>query len=72
MGLKICAAENDLPPLITSNAEVAINANPLFINTNLINRVWKIVMDKVTDMMEYMMMESISSNKCDDCTVLKG
>lgn len=84
VGLKIRAAEDDSPPLITGerkcpelkgvfhahpkgNTEVVINTNRLSNNTNVINKVWTMVMDKVMDVMDYMMGETIASDKCDEC-----
>ena len=70
MGLKIRAAEDDSPPLITGSTEVVINVNPPPKNTNvlkdtaphIINRLWTIVMDKVTTVMDYVMDETIESD----------
>ena len=41
--------------MITGNTEVAINVDPVPNNTNVINRVWTMVMDKVTDVIDYVM-----------------
>ena len=49
------------------NTEVVINASLYSENTNVINRVWTIVMDKVTDVIDYVMDESIDGDECDDC-----
>ena len=67
VGLKIRAAEDDSPPLITGNTEVIINTSPQPENTNVINRLWTMVMDKVTDVIDYVMDESTDSDKCDGC-----
>lgn len=65
MGLKIRDVNDHEPPLITGNAEVVINASSPLENTNVINRVWKMVMDKVTDMMDYVMDESTEGDGFD-------
>ena len=67
MGLKIRDVNDDEPPLITGNASVIINASPKPENTNVINRLWTMVMDKVTDMMNSVMDESTGSDECYEC-----
>jgi putative DNA primase/helicase len=68
VGLKIRGEDDPSPPLITGNTSVVINTNsPPVSNTNVINRVWKMVMDKVTDVIDYVMDESIDSDGCDGC-----
>ncbi len=81
VGLKIRTAEDDLPPMITGNTNVlkdlpsnggtathiAINVNPQTKNTNVINKLWTMVMDRVTDMMDYMMDENVGSDEYDEC-----
>ena len=49
------------------NTEVVINASPYSENTNVINRLWTMVMDKVTDVIDYVMDESTDSDECDGC-----
>ena len=49
------------------NTEVVINAIPYLKNTNVINRLWTMVMDKVTDVIDYVMDESTDSDECDGC-----
>ena len=90
VGLKIRGENDHEPPLITGNTEVlkdlsrivgdtathiVINASPYSENTNVINRLWTMVMDKVTNvlkdtaphMIDYVMDESIDSDGCDEC-----
>ena len=66
-GLKIREVEDDSSPLITGNAEVVINVSSKPENTNVINRVWTMVMDKVTDVIDYVMDETIDSDECAEC-----
>ena len=67
VGLKIRDVNDREPLLITGNTKVVINASPKLENTNVINRLWTVVMDKVTDMMDYVMGETIDSDECDGC-----
>jgi hypothetical protein len=67
VGLKIRDESDSSPPLITGNSEVIINANPQSDNTNVISKLWTMVMDKVTDVMDYVMDESIDGDECDEC-----
>ena len=67
VGLKLRSSNDESAPMITGNTEVAINAEPLPNNTNVINRVWTMVMDKVTDVIDYVMDESTISDGCDEC-----
>ena len=67
VGLKIRPSEDDSPPMITGNSQVAINVNPQLKNTNVIKELWTRVMDKVMDVMELVMDESINSDGCDGC-----
>ena len=83
VGLKIRDAESDSLPMITGNSEVVINASPERSNTNVINRLWTMVMEKVTDAIDYVMdeaglalvpdgdasfpAESVDSDRCDKC-----
>ncbi len=67
VGLKIRSDNDDSPPLITGNSSVAINVTRRSDNTNVISKLWALVMDKVTDVMEYVMDESIDSDGYDGC-----
>jgi putative DNA primase/helicase len=75
VGLKIRGENDPSPPLITGNTSVlkdtathiVINTNPPTSNTNVINRVWKMVMDKVKDVIVTVMDETIDSDECDGC-----
>jgi putative DNA primase/helicase len=66
VGLKIRSEEDHEPPLITGNSSLYINTKSPSSNTNVINRLWAVVMDKVTDVIDYMMTETIDSNRCDE------
>ena len=73
VGLKIRGINDGSPPMITGNSEVVVNAKPELEpkpkpeNTNVINRTWSMVMDYVTEVMDYVMGESIGSDECDEC-----
>ena len=67
VGLKLRDVNDDSPPLITNNIEVVINTEPQLENTNVINRLWTMVMDKVTDVMECVMDETVDSDEFDNC-----
>jgi putative DNA primase/helicase len=67
VGLKIRSESDHEPPLITGNTSVVINTSPEKNNTNVINRLWTMVMDKVTDVMDCVMDESIDSDESDGC-----
>ncbi len=67
VGLKIRGDFDDSPPLITGNTTVAINVSPSTSSTNVIDKLWTVVMDKVTAVMDYVMDESIDSDGCDGC-----
>jgi putative DNA primase/helicase len=67
VGLKIRGEDDHDPPLITGNTSVVINTNPVPNNTNVINRLWTMVMDKVKDVMVTVMDESIECDECDEC-----
>jgi putative DNA primase/helicase len=75
VGLKIRDHGNSSPPLITGNSKVlkdtashiVINAHPQSENTNVINRFWTMVMDKVTDVIVTVMDESIANDECYEC-----
>ena len=66
---------DNLPPLITGNQSLEIETKPSLGNMNVINRLWTMVMDKVTDvlkdtaphMIDYVIDESIGSDKYDEC-----
>jgi putative DNA primase/helicase len=67
VGLKIREVNDSLPPLITGNSEIEINISPRPKNTNVINRLWTMVMDKVTDVIVTVMDECIANDECDRC-----
>jgi hypothetical protein len=67
VGLKIRDKSDSSPPLITGNTPVEINISPRFNNTNVINRLWTMIMDKVTDVIVTVMDETIANDKCNDC-----
>ena len=67
VGLKLRSSNDESAPMITGNTEVAINVDPVPNNTNVINRVWTMVMDKVTDVIDYVMDESVAGDGCDKC-----
>jgi putative DNA primase/helicase len=75
VGLKIRSDFDHEPPLITGNTSVVINTSSRKNNTNVINKLWTMVMDKVKDvlkdtaphMMELVMDETIDSEGCDEC-----
>ena len=64
VGLKIRDESDTSPPLITGNSKVEINISPKPENTNVISKLWTMVMDRVTDMMDYVMDESIDGDEC--------
>ncbi len=65
VGLKIRADEDDSPPLVTGNTSVAINVIPSSSSTSVISKLWAMVMEKVTVVMDYVMNESTDSDGCD-------
>ncbi|WP_019503236.1 phage/plasmid primase, P4 family [Pleurocapsa sp. PCC 7319] len=65
-GLKIRSEIDKQPPMITGNPSLEIKTSPVASNTNVINKLWTMVMDKVTDVIEYVMAESIAGDRCDD------
>ncbi len=67
VGLKIRGENDHEPPLITGNSQVVINPSRENNNTNVINRLWTMVMNKVTDMMDKVIDESLASDGCDEC-----
>jgi putative DNA primase/helicase len=67
VGLKIRSEDDPSPPLITGNTSVVINTSRVKNNTNVINRLWTMVMDKVKDVMVTVMDETIDSEGCDKC-----
>jgi putative DNA primase/helicase len=66
VGLKIRDVNDTSPPLITGNSEVVINTKSSFSSTNVISKLWTMVMDKVTDVIDYVMDESIDNDECDE------
>ena len=64
---KIKSDHDDEPPLITGNTSVAIKVTRRSDNTNVISKLWALVMDKVTDVMEYVMDETIDGDEFDGC-----
>ena len=64
MGLKIRDNLDRVPPLITGNFKVEINTNSQLKNTNVVNKLWTMVMDKVMDAIDYAMGESIADDEC--------
>jgi putative DNA primase/helicase len=66
VGLKIRSEDDPEPPLITGNTAIEINISPRLENTNVINRLWTMVMDKVTDIIDHMMDESTDGDECDE------
>ena len=64
-GLKIRTEFDSSPPMITGNTSVAINTKTKSDSTNVINRLWTVVMAKVTDVMDYVMVKSTGSDECD-------
>ena len=67
VGLKIRDVNDDEPPMITGNTSVATDIKPKVSSTNVINRLWTMVMKKVTNMMDCVMDESIASDECGGC-----
>ena len=67
VGLKIRPPEDDSPPIVTGNSEVATNTSLKLSNTSVINRLWTMVMDKVSLVIDSVMNESIEGNECDGC-----
>jgi putative DNA primase/helicase len=69
VGLKIRSEEDHEPPLITGNTSLYINTKFQSSNTNVIDRLWRIVLkDTATHMMDkvtHVMDESIDGDKCD-------
>ena len=67
VGLKIRDRDDNSPPLITGNTKVVINVNPPSKNTNVINKLCTMVMDKVIDVIDRVMDETVASDECDGC-----
>ena len=67
VGLKIRDEFDDKPPLITGNSSVAKNIVQPVKSTNVVNRVWTMVMNKVMDIIDYVIDESIDGDECDEC-----
>ena len=53
VGLEIRTAEDDSPSLITGNSEVIISASPKPKNTNVITKLWTMVMNKVIPNLDF-------------------
>ena len=51
--------------MITGNPSLEIKTSPVASSTNVINRLWTMVMEKVMDVMDYVMGESIVGDECD-------
>ena len=66
VGLKIRGVGDLEPPLITGEREVVTKTDSQLENTNVINRLWAMVIDKVTDVMDYLIDESLDNDECDE------
>ena len=66
VGLKIRGENDHEPPLITGNTSVAKNVKERVSNTNVLNRLWTMVMDKVSLAIKTVMDESTDGKGCDD------
>ena len=64
---------DDSPPLITGNSSIVKNIVSASRSINVINKLWTVVMEKVTlalewgDVIDYVMSENIDSDGCDGC-----
>ena len=67
VGLKIRAVEDDSPLLITGNTQVVIDVCPKLENINVVTRLWTMVINKVTDVMNYVIDETADSEECEEC-----
>jgi putative DNA primase/helicase len=67
VGLKIRSEDDLEPSLITGNTSVVINTKSSSSSTNVINRLWTMLMDKVTDIIVTVMDESIATDEYDMC-----
>ena len=67
VGLKIRSENDEEPPLITGNTSVTINVSPPIDNTNVISKLWALVMDKVRLVMDSVMDKTIDIDECDRC-----
>ena len=67
VGLKLRSSNDESAPMITGNTKVVINANSKLENTNVITKLWTMVMDKVTDVIDYVMDESVAGDGCGEC-----
>ncbi|MBW4532579.1 MAG: hypothetical protein KME09_01450 [Pleurocapsa minor HA4230-MV1] len=67
VGLKIRDESDTSPPLITGNTAIEINISPRLENTNVISKLWAMIMDKVTDVIVTVMDETLDSSECDRC-----
>ena len=52
VGLKIRDVNDNLPPLITGNQSLEIETKRSLGNTNVINKLWTVVMNKVMNVMD--------------------
>ena len=64
VGLKIRDVNDNSPPLITGNSSIVKNIVPASRSTNVINRLWTMMIDKVMDVMDSVMVESAGSDGC--------
>ena len=53
--------------MITGNPALEIKTSPRVSSTNVISKLWTMVMEKVMDVMDYVMAESTASDECDRC-----
>ena len=65
-GLKIRSEIDKQPPMITGNPSLEIKTSPETSSTNVINKLWTMVMDKVMGVIDSVMAESLASYECDD------
>lgn len=49
------------------NLSSEVETTSLLSNTNVINKLWMMVMETVMDIIDYVMDESIGSGRCDGC-----
>ncbi|MBW4532495.1 MAG: hypothetical protein KME09_01015 [Pleurocapsa minor HA4230-MV1] len=67
-GLKIRTEEDDKPPMITGEKNLSLvqNSQPANLNnTNVVNRIWTMVMDKVTTAIERIIDDGLSNESND-------
>jgi putative DNA primase/helicase len=66
VGLKIRTEEDDKPPMITGekNLSLAQNTQPANLNnTNVVNRIWTMVIDKITTAIEKILDDGLGSHR---------